>query len=105
MTPWMVLTAFVAAINLTTFIALRGRWDRRLLILFLAALLGTAVGNAIGARTGLELVRVGDFHLIAASLGAQLAMLATDLLAQLGPSRPPAERPSRGGRDGERTDQ
>ena len=104
MTPWMVLTAFVAAINLTAFIALRGRWDRRLLVLALASLLGTAAGNAIGARTGLELVRIGDFHLLAACLGAQLAMLATDLLAQLGPSRTAPERPSRGGRDGARTD-
>ncbi len=104
MTPWMVLTAFVAAINLTIFIALRGRWDRRLLILAVASLLGTAAGNAIGARTGLELVRIGDFHLLAACLGAQLAMLATDLLAQLGPSRPPPERPARTGRDGDRTD-
>lgn len=104
MTPWMVLTAFVAAINLTAFIALRGRWDRRLLILLLASLLGTATGNAIGSRTGLELVRIGDFHLLAASLGAQLAMLATDLLAQLGPSRPAAEGPSRGGRDVDRAD-
>jgi hypothetical protein len=104
MTPWMVLTAFVAAINLTAFVALRGRWDRRVLILLLASLLGTAGGNAIGARTGLELVRIGDFHLLAASLGAQLAMLATDLLAQLGPSRPATESPSRGGRDGDRAD-
>lgn len=104
MTPWMVLTAFVAAINLTIFIALRGRWDRRVLGLLLASLLGTATGNAIGARTGLELVRIGDFHLLAASLGAQLAMLATDLLAQLGPSRPATEVPNRGGRDGDRAD-
>jgi hypothetical protein len=104
MTPWMVLTAFVAAINLTAFVALRGRWDRRVLILLLASLLGTAGGNAIGARTGLELVRIGDFHLLAASLGAQLAMLATDLLAQLGPSRPAGQSPSRGPRDGDRAD-
>ena len=104
MTPWMVLTAFVAAINLMVFTALRGRWDRRLLILFLASLLGTATGNAIGARTGLELVRIGDFHLLAACLAAQLAMLATDLLAQLGPSRPPPDRLGRGGRDVERAD-
>ena len=103
MTPWMVLTVLVAAINLTFFIALRGRWDRRL-ILGLASVVGTAAGNAIGARTGLELVRIGDFHLLAACLAAQLAMLATDLLAQLGPSRPPPEHPTRGGRDGERTD-
>jgi len=102
MTPWMLLTVFVAAINLTIFTALRGRWDRRLLVLFLASLLGTATGNAIGARTGLELVRIGDFHVLAACLAAQLAMLATDLLAQLGPSRPPPDRPARGGRDGER---
>ena len=103
MTPWMVLTVFVAAINLTFFIALRGRWDRRL-ILALASVLGTATGNAIGARTGLELVRIGDFHLLAACLVAQLAMLATDLLAQLGPTRPSPERATRSGRDGERTD-
>ena len=70
MTPWMLLTVFVAAINLTIFTALRGRWDRRLLVLFLASLLGTATGNAIGARTGLELVRIGDFHLLAACLAA-----------------------------------
>jgi hypothetical protein len=94
MTPWMVLVAFVAAINLTAFTALRGRWDRRLFVLGLASLGGTIVGNAIGARTGLELVRIGDFSLVAACLAAQLAMLVTDLLAHLGPRR-----------DAERTDQ
>lgn len=87
MTPWMVLTAFVTAINLTAFVALRGRWDRRVPLLLLASLLGTIAGNAIGARTGLELVRIGDFSLVAASLAAQLAMLVTDLLGHLGPSR------------------
>jgi hypothetical protein len=104
MTPWMVLTVLVAAINLMAFTALRGRWDRRLLVLALASVLGTVIGNAIGGRTGLEVVRIGDFHVVAASLGAQLAMLVTDLLAHLGPSRPPAERAVRGGRDEERTD-
>jgi hypothetical protein len=87
MTPWMVLVAFVAAINLTAFTALRGKWDRRLFLLALASLAGTVAGDAIGARTGLELVRIGDFNLVAASLAAQLAMLVTDLLAHLGPTR------------------
>lgn len=93
MTPWMVLVAFVAAINLTAFTALRGRWDRRFLVFGLASLLGTIAGNAIGARTGLELVRIGDFNLVAACLTAQAAMLVTDLLGHLGPAR-----------DGERAD-
>src|SRR4026208_73796 len=100
MTPWMVLTVLVAAINLLAFTALRGRWDRRLLIIFVASLLGTATGNAIGARTGLELVRIGDFHLIAACLGAQLAMLATDLLAPPGAKLPPRGPAAPGGRGG-----
>lgn len=104
MTPWMVLTAFVAAINLTAYTAVRGRWDRRLFILGLASLLGTIAGNAIGSRTGLELVRIGDFHLVSACLAAQAAMLITDLLAQLGPARPPADLSSGRGRDGERAD-
>ena len=94
MTPWMVLVAFVAAINLTAFTALRGKWDRRLFLLGLASLLGTVAGNAIGARTGLELVRIGDFNVVAACLAAQLAMLVTDLLAHLGPTRD-AERTDR----------
>jgi hypothetical protein len=105
MTPWMVLSVLVAAINLTAFTALRGRWDRRLLVLSLSSLLGTVVGNAIGARTGLELIRIGDFSLVAACLGAQAAMLATDLLAQLGPSRPSLDRAAREARDADRVDQ
>lgn len=87
MTPWMVLVAFVAAINLTAFTALRGTWDRRFFLFGLASVAGTIAGNAIGGRTGLELIRIGDFNLVAACLAAQLAMLVTDLLGHLGPSR------------------
>jgi hypothetical protein len=89
MTPWLVLTAFVAAINLAAFTAIRGRWDRLMPILLVASLIGTILGNAIAARTGLELVRIGDFNLVLASAAAQLSILVATLLAQLGPSRTP----------------
>jgi hypothetical protein len=86
MGPWIVLAAFVAAINLLAFIAVRGRWGRLVPLLALAALAGTLGGDLVAGRIGIELVRIGDFHLVAASFGAQLAMLAVTLLSALGPS-------------------
>jgi hypothetical protein len=93
MTPWMLLTALVAAINLAGFVALRGRWGRVVLPLAIAALLGTIAGDAVGGRTGLELLRLGDYHLVAASVGAQLAMLVTLLLMALLPQVSDRPRP------------
>lgn len=93
MTPWMLLTALVAAINLAGFIALRGRWGRIVLPLAIASLVGTVAGDAVGSRTGLEPMRLGDYHVVAASVGAQLAMLVTLLLTALFPSSSDAERP------------
>lgn len=86
MTPWLLLAALVAAINWAAFLVLRGSWGRMALALGAAALAGTAAGEIIGSATGLELVRIGDFHLVAASIGAQLAMIATLLAAAVLPS-------------------
>ena len=86
MTPWLLLAVLVAATNWAAFLVLRGSWGRMSLALGVAALAGTAAGEVIGAATGLELVRLGDFHVVAASVGAQLAMLATLLGAAVLPS-------------------
>ena len=88
MTPWVLLAVLVAAINWAGFIALRGRWGRMAIALGLASLAGTGLGETVGAATGLELVQVGDFHLVAACVGAQLAMLVTLLGAAVLPSGP-----------------
>jgi hypothetical protein len=85
MTPWLLITVLLAAINLAAFVMLRGRWGRVVLPLALASLLGTAAGDAVGAATGLEVLRLGDYHVVAASAGAQLVMLGTLLLAALLP--------------------
>lgn len=81
MSPWLVLFAAVAAVNLAGLLVIRGKWGRIVLVLVPAALVGTAAGEAVGRLTGLELVTIGDFHLVAASIGAQLAMVAVLLLA------------------------
>jgi hypothetical protein len=85
MTPWLLITVLLATINLAAFLVLRGRWGRVVLPLALASVLGTVAGDAVGRVTGLEVLRLGDYHLVAASAGAQLLMLVTMLLAALLP--------------------
>jgi len=89
MIAWVILVAFTAGINLFLFIAVRGRWGRFVPILAIAALAGTAAGNEVGRRVGIDLLRYGSFEPIAASAAAQIAMLATVLLAALAPTEPP----------------
>jgi hypothetical protein len=91
MIVWAILVAFCAGINLFVFIAVRGRWGRMVLVLALASVVGTIAGNAIGERIGLHLLRIGSFEFIAASVVAQVAMLATLLLAALAPTEPAPE--------------
>ena len=85
--PWLVWVPLLALMNLFAFIAVRGRWGRSVPVLFVAAAAGIVVGNEVGRLTGLELLRIGDMHLVAASVAAQLLMVAVTLLAALGPVR------------------
>ena len=87
MSPWLVLSFLTAGINLSIFLLIRGRWDRQVLLLALAALVGTIIGNAVAMTTGVEALRIGDFNFISASVVAQLGMLAATLLSVLGPVR------------------
>ena len=83
--PWLVWVPLLAFVNLMLFVAVRGRWGRIVYALAVAALVGVALGDRVGAATGLEFVRVGDMHVVAASVAAQLLMLAVVLLASMGP--------------------
>ena len=94
MIPWLILVVLTAAINLFALLAIRGRWGSVVPFLGVAALIGVIGGNAAGGVAGLNLLRIGDFHFAAASVGAQAAMLATLLLAAMvPPSAPPADEP------------
>jgi hypothetical protein len=87
MTPWLLITGLTAAINLSAFVLVRGRWDRLAAFLAVAALAGAGIGDLLGGRLGFSALRIGDYHFAAASIAAQLAMLATVLLAGLLPAR------------------
>lgn len=83
--PWLIWIPSLAFINLMLFVAVRGRWGRIVYVLAGAALLGVVLGDRLAEATGLELVRIGDMHVVGASVMAQLLMLAVTLLSALGP--------------------
>ena len=87
MPPWLVWVPALSLINLLVFIAVRGRWGRSVIALGAAALIGVVVGDQVGEATGLELLRIGDMNVLAASVMAQLFMVAVALLSALGPIR------------------
>ena len=86
MTPWLLITVLLALINLTAFLVVRGRWGRMVGMLAVASLLGTIVGDAVGVATGLNVLVLGDYHVLAACIGAQLLMLGTLLLVAMLPT-------------------
>jgi len=85
--PWLIWVPLLALINLLVFVAIRGRWGRIVLVLGLASIAGVVIGDWVGERLGLEVLRIGDMHVVAASVGAQLFMMSVTLLAALGPVR------------------
>jgi hypothetical protein len=85
--PWLLWVPLLALINLLVFLTVRGRFGRIAWVLGLAAVIGVVVGDLVGERIGLDLLRIGDMHVLAASVAAQLLMLAVTLLAALGPIR------------------
>jgi hypothetical protein len=85
--PWVIWVPLLAALNLFVFVAIRGRWGRITYVLAAASVIGVISGDRLGAITGLDPLRVGDMHVLAASVTAQALMAATTLLAALGPVR------------------
>ena len=83
--PWLVWVPLLALLNLLVFIAIRGRWGRIVLALAGASAVGVVLGDAVGQALGIDVLRIGDMHVLAASVAAQVLMVAVTLLAALGP--------------------
>jgi hypothetical protein len=65
---------------------LRGRGGGQLYIAYVAAALGAWAGDAIGGRLSIDPIRIGDFHVIAASVVAWAGIIFVEVLFILGPS-------------------
>jgi hypothetical protein len=85
--PAIVLAGLVGLFHTALFVLIRGNGGARIPLLLLAAVLGAWAGDAIGARLGIDLFRIGDFRLLSASVVAWFGIGVTAIAAILGPAR------------------
>jgi hypothetical protein len=86
LSPAPVLALLIGVFWTAAYVAIRGTAGGRLPLMLVAAALGAWAGDALGARLALDPLRIGDFHLISASLIAWLGIGIVSILAVLGPS-------------------
>ncbi len=85
--PAIVLAVLVGIFHTALFVLVRGSAGGQLPLLGFAAFLGAWAGDELGRRLGIDLFRVGDFRLAAASLMAWVALGLVAIVAILGPTR------------------
>jgi hypothetical protein len=85
--PAPILALLVGLFNVSLFVLIRGSAGGQLPLLFVAASLGAWAGDALGSRLGIDLLRLGDFRLLTASLIAWVGMAIVTIVAVMGPQR------------------
>jgi len=85
--PAPVLAVLVGLLHTSVYVLIRGSTDGRLPLLLLGACLGAWAGDALGARLGWDLLRIGDFRTLPASLMAWLGIATVTVVSVLGSSR------------------
>jgi hypothetical protein len=91
--PAPILALLVGIFHTGLYVLIRGTAGGQLPLLVLAAFLGAWAGDALGARLGLDLFRIGDFRLFAASAVAWVGLGFVAVVAILGPTRRPKVGP------------
>ena len=87
--PAPVLALLVGVFHTALYVLIRGSAGGQLPLLVLAAFLGALAGDELGGRLGFDLLRLGDFRLVAASLLAWAGIAMVAIVAILGPTRRP----------------
>jgi hypothetical protein len=93
--PAPILALLLGIAHVSVYVLIRGSAGRRLPLLILAAFLGAWAGDALGARLGIDPLRIGDFHVIPASLLAWVGIVGVAVVAVLAPEpKDPGEVPA-----------
>jgi hypothetical membrane protein len=85
--PAPILAILVGVFHTGLFLLIRSSAGGQLPLLLLAAVLGAWAGDALGARLGIDLLRLGDFRLVSASAVAWIGIGFVSVIAILGPTR------------------
>jgi hypothetical protein len=84
--PALILGVLVGIFHAALYVLIRGSAGGRLPLLILASVLGAWAGDALASRLGFDLLTIGDFHVIGASVAAWVGIGIVSLVAVLGPS-------------------
>ncbi len=85
--PSLVLSVLVGVFWTAAYVLLRNSAGGRLPLVAVAAILGAWAGDAIGGRLGFDILRIGDYRLVAASLVSCAGIALVALIAILGPTK------------------
>jgi hypothetical protein len=83
--PALPLALLLGLANTALYVLVRGDAGGRLPLTFAAASLGAWAGAALGDRIGLDILAIGDFPLVTASVVSWLGIGIVAILATLGP--------------------
>ena len=84
--PALILAVLVGLFHASLFVLIRGNAGGRLPIIVIAAILGAWAGDALGGRLGINVLTIGDFHLLTASIVAWIGIAISTAVAILGPT-------------------
>jgi hypothetical protein len=83
--PAPILALLVGLAHAAIYVAIRGHAGGRLPLIVVGAVLGAWAGDAIGGRLRLDLLLIGDFRVVAASVVAWLGIGFVTVISTLGP--------------------
>ena len=81
-----MLSVLVGAFHAAVSVLIRGSAGGRLPLIVGAAILGAWAGDAVMGRLGLDLLTIGDYHLLGASILAWVGIAIVSVMAVLGPT-------------------
>ena len=84
--PALILGALVGIFHASLYVLIRGSAGGRLPLLVVASVLGAWAGDALADRLGLDVLVIGDFHLVGASIAAWIGIAIVSVVAVLGPA-------------------